>query len=202
MPLPLYIFEERYLTMIKRCIDTRAPFGVVLIKKGAEALGPLAQTFSVGTTARVLKVDRIDNDRLSIVAVGEDRFVLHSQYEQDGYWVGEIEIKKLNRDTTENMNRVGELLHRWMKEYLDMLVQAQAIQVKNYTLPDDLLKLSLMGAFLLQISSQQKQTLLEIDSESEFIEQVYSHYRREVPLMKTLIKNAPDVGDGIESRLN
>ena len=46
-PLPLRIFEPRYLDMISACMKDDAPFGVLLIRDGAET-GP-ATTWDVGT---------------------------------------------------------------------------------------------------------------------------------------------------------
>ncbi len=52
MPINLHIFEERYRLMINRCIDEQLPFGVVLIQKGEEALGPFwPNSHQVGCTA-------------------------------------------------------------------------------------------------------------------------------------------------------
>ena len=36
MVMPLHIFEQRYRTMIGRCIEEQSPFGVVLIREGVE----------------------------------------------------------------------------------------------------------------------------------------------------------------------
>jgi Lon protease-like protein len=41
MPLTLHIFEDRYKRMIRTCLKTRQPFGVVLVRHGQEAFGPL-----------------------------------------------------------------------------------------------------------------------------------------------------------------
>ena len=38
-PLPLRIFESRYIDMISHCMKNDAPFGVLLIREGSEA-GP------------------------------------------------------------------------------------------------------------------------------------------------------------------
>ena len=35
--LPLHIFEDRYRALTRHCLDTGAPFGVVLIREGHEA---------------------------------------------------------------------------------------------------------------------------------------------------------------------
>lgn len=75
MPLPLHIFEERYKAMIGACIDRDAPFGVLLIREGREVGAP-ASPHSVGTTARVSQVQRLDEGRLNILTRGESRFEL------------------------------------------------------------------------------------------------------------------------------
>ncbi len=36
--LPLHIFEERYKDMIGECLNQDSPFGVVMIKEGAQEL--------------------------------------------------------------------------------------------------------------------------------------------------------------------
>ena len=51
-PLPLRIFEPRYLDMISRCLKNDAPFGVVLIREGSE-IGP-ATTYEIGTLAKII----------------------------------------------------------------------------------------------------------------------------------------------------
>jgi Lon protease-like protein len=46
-PLPLRIFETRYIDMVRRCMRESAPFGVVLIRSGGEV--GHADTYGVGT---------------------------------------------------------------------------------------------------------------------------------------------------------
>ena len=50
-PLPLRIFESRYIDMISERMKADAPFGVLLIRSGQES-GP-AKTYGVGTLARI-----------------------------------------------------------------------------------------------------------------------------------------------------
>ena len=42
--LPLRIFEQRYLTMIRDCARNDSGFGVCLIREGAEAIQPVSAT--------------------------------------------------------------------------------------------------------------------------------------------------------------
>lgn len=50
--LPLRIFEQRYLDMTKACIRDASPFGVCLLREGAEVGAP-AVPFPVGCTALI-----------------------------------------------------------------------------------------------------------------------------------------------------
>ncbi|WP_204804378.1 LON peptidase substrate-binding domain-containing protein [Mycobacterium riyadhense] len=50
--LPLRIFEPRYSALVRHCIDTGEPFGVVLISRGREVGGGETRC-DVGTLARI-----------------------------------------------------------------------------------------------------------------------------------------------------
>lgn len=90
-PLPLRIFEPRYLDMISQCLKSDAPFGVLLIKSGSET-GP-AKTYDVGTLARIIDWYQGSDGLLGVTAIGEQRFRLKSvQRQPDGLNIGEIEL--------------------------------------------------------------------------------------------------------------
>ena len=89
-PLPLRIFEPRYLDMISRSMKEDAPFGVLLIRDGGE-VGP-ASTRNVGTLAKVTDWYQGSDGILGITAIGTERFrLLSSERQADGLNVGEIE---------------------------------------------------------------------------------------------------------------
>jgi Lon protease-like protein len=48
-PLPLRIFEARYIDLVRRCMRDGSGFGVVMILEGAEAGGGPATICNVGT---------------------------------------------------------------------------------------------------------------------------------------------------------
>ena len=90
-PLPLRIFEARYVDMISSCLRNEAPFGVVLIREGAET-GP-ATTHDIGTLARIVDWYQGSDGLLGVTAIGEQRFRLLSSCRQDdGLNVGEVEL--------------------------------------------------------------------------------------------------------------
>jgi Lon protease-like protein len=90
-PLPLRIFEPRYLDMLSRCMKDDAPFGVLLIREGGE-VGP-ANTWEVGTLATVTDWYQGSDGILGVTAIGTERFRLQrAERQADGLNVGEVEI--------------------------------------------------------------------------------------------------------------
>ncbi len=90
-PLPLRIFETRYIDLVRRCLRDGAGFGVVLIREGAEAGGP-ALTFDVGTYARIVDFSQQPDGLLGIRAAGERRFrILERRRARDGLNLADVE---------------------------------------------------------------------------------------------------------------
>lgn len=90
-PLPLRIFEPRYVGMISHCMRQELPFGVLLIRDGAEA--GTATTYNVGTLARIADWYQGSDGLLGITAIGEQRFRLISTTQQDdGLNIGDVEV--------------------------------------------------------------------------------------------------------------
>ena len=90
-PLPLRIFESRYIDMISHCMKSDSPFGVLLIRDGQEA-GP-ATTHEVGTLANITDWYQGSDGLLGVTAVGGQRFRLLSGRQQaNGLNIGEVEL--------------------------------------------------------------------------------------------------------------
>ena len=90
-PLPLRIFEARYLDMVSECLRTDSPFGVLLIRDGDET-GP-ATTHTIGTLARITDWYQGSDGLLGVTAIGEHRFRLLSSRRMDsGLNIGEVEV--------------------------------------------------------------------------------------------------------------
>ena len=196
MPLPLHIFEPRYIKMIGECIEQGAPFGVVLIKRGAEALGPAAEPHAVGCTARILRVERLPDGRMNIVAVGEDRFRILDLNHDEDYLTGDVEIYPLTEEDPKDLRVASNRLRPWLKRYLKMLIDAKFVQGEMSQLPTDPVELAYMAAFLLQTPPRQKQPLLEQDHLSDLLVDISAIYRREIALLNGLISTRQDEGRG------
>ena len=90
-PLPLRIFEARYLDMISRCLREDSEFGVVQIRSGSD-VGEV-ETVNVGTLARIVDWYQGSDGILGITARGTRRFALHEMGRQpDGLYTAEVEL--------------------------------------------------------------------------------------------------------------
>jgi Lon protease-like protein len=157
-PLPLRIFEARYLDMISRCLRQDHGFGVLLIREGSEAGAP-AKTMSVGTMARIVDWDQGEDGLLAVTALGGERFRLHGVRRQsDGLNLGTVELlapeKRL--PLADRFERLARLLETVVSD-LGPLYDA---------IPKDYADASWVGyrlAELLPLSLPDKQALLEME---------------------------------------
>jgi Lon protease-like protein len=91
-PLPLRIFEPRYLDMVKRCMRNGEPFGVVMIREGREMGGEDLHLEPVGTSADITDFHQLRDGLLGLSCVGRRRFRIRERHRQsDGLHVGEVE---------------------------------------------------------------------------------------------------------------
>ena len=87
--LPLRIFETRYVDMVRRCMRGELRFGVVLIREGSE-VGP-AETFDVGTMAKIVDFHQLSDGFLGLSCVGEQRFRIAGRSRQsDGLNLADV----------------------------------------------------------------------------------------------------------------
>lgn len=91
MPLPLRVFEERYLQMLARVLEQEPPeFGVVLIERGQE-VGGGDRRFDIGTIARIADL-QVAADAVGLVGLGGQRFEVIRWDVDDPYPQAEIRL--------------------------------------------------------------------------------------------------------------
>ncbi|MDR6906074.1 Lon protease-like protein [Agromyces sp. 3263] len=117
-PLVLRVFEPRYLTMMGHLLDQEDPeFGVVLIERGFEAGGG-DQRASIGTMARILRIEAGAAD-LYVVALGGERISVDSWHEDDPHPVADVstlaplvwddDLTPLHREAEQVVRRLATL---------------------------------------------------------------------------------------------
>jgi len=90
--LPLRIFEQRYLDMVKECARNDTGFGVCLICEGEEAVTPV-KTTETGTFARIVDWYTLEDGLLGVSATGTARFVAESTWQkEDGLFMARVHV--------------------------------------------------------------------------------------------------------------
>ena len=84
MLLPLHVFEDRYRRMLRDVLDADGRFGVSLIRRGHEVGGGDVRT-DLGTVARVLQAQELDDGRWVLLAVGQERIDVDAWLPDDPY---------------------------------------------------------------------------------------------------------------------
>jgi len=154
-PLPLRVFEPRYLDMISHCMKDNSLFGVLLIELGQET-GP-ATTYKVGTLARIIDWYQGSDGLLGVTAVGEQRFrLLDSTRQTDGLNIGRIEL--LGPEPEHQLPEEFRPLANILAGVLDDLGKLYDLLDKNY---DDAGWVAYRYAEILPITPEQKQECLE-----------------------------------------
>jgi Lon protease-like protein len=170
-PLPLRIFESRYLDMISRCLKSESPFGVVLLREGSET--GAAVTYEVGTLARIVDWYQGSDGLLGVTAVGEERFrLLSTTREADGLNVGDIEI--IGNDMERSLPEEFKPLAAILAGVLDDLGLLYKSLEKKY---DDAGWVGYRFAEILPIDPEMKQACLETDDPIERLRMVHSVLR-------------------------
>jgi Lon protease-like protein len=82
--VPLHIFEDRYKRMVGTAIEQEEPFGIVLRDDDGAR--------SIGCTARIDEVERLDDGRMNIVVSGEAPFKVLDRFESPEFPAGEVEL--------------------------------------------------------------------------------------------------------------
>ncbi|MBE9515399.1 MAG: LON peptidase substrate-binding domain-containing protein [Proteobacteria bacterium] len=69
----LKVFETRYIDMVSRCLKSEQPFGLCLIRQGAE-VGKAAEPCKIGTLAHITEWDMPQQGVINITVQGGRRF--------------------------------------------------------------------------------------------------------------------------------
>lgn len=157
-PLPLRIFERRYVDMVRRCMREQSCFGVVLIRAGSEA-GPVSSTAEVGTTARITDFYQLPDGLLGITCRGERRFRIVRRWQQpDGLNLAEVSwlAPEPSVDLPVQYAHLGQLL----RKVLPQLGELYQPLTKRF---DDAAWIGYRLAELLPLSLPDKQYCLELD---------------------------------------
>lgn len=120
--LPLHIFEERYRAMVRHCLETTSPFGVVLIRQGRETGTGTISFTGIGTIAEIRDAGSYEDGRYDLLVVGTRRFEIRRVLSgKRPYLVAEVDV--LDEDVGDDAvaHRLAMTATRRFVTYLELL---------------------------------------------------------------------------------
>ncbi|MGV2291117.1 LON peptidase substrate-binding domain-containing protein [Trinickia sp. YCB016] len=186
--LPLKIFEARYLDMARDCLRDVTPFGVCLLKSGAEVARPdePAVPEPIGCLAKIDQCDVDAYGMLLIRARGTQRFrLLSHRVEASGLLVGMAEPlpEDIPLEGTEALAKFGacaEVLERIIETIRER--EPQSLPFGEPFRFDDPTWVSNRLSEVLQIPLRARQKLMELRDAGARIDVVH-HYMQQHQLL-------------------
>ncbi|HET9521943.1 MAG TPA: LON peptidase substrate-binding domain-containing protein [Candidatus Limnocylindrales bacterium] len=214
--LPLHIFEERYRELVRHCIETESPFGVVLIREGRE-VGAGAIAFSaVGTLAEIRQAGRYPDGRYDLLVVGTGRFAIEDvTVDRRPYLLAEATILDERIGDEAEARRLANLATRRFVRYLELLqprsgeaadeidvrVEVETERIvgdapgpddeppeRRVVIPDDPTTLSYLLAGIIQIELPRRQALLEAETTEDRLRLLLGLISRETFLLSRRLR--------------
>jgi len=157
-PLPLHVFEFRYRIMMNTILESDRRMGVVMFDpKRREVAG-------VGCCAEIVHFQRLPDDRMKILTLGQQRFRILEYVREKPYRVGLvewIEDEPPEQDLRPLATEVEQLLRDVVR--LSAKLTNQRIELPD-DLPDLAVELSYWIASNLYGVAAEQQTLLEMQN--------------------------------------
>lgn len=184
--LPLHIFEPRYRQMIAACQRENKPLGIVLPKPESEFMHEIPH--AIGTMAEIHNLERLEDGRYTLNAVGTKRFRILSENRDKSYISATVEPYEDIVTEEPDLANVTQQARKMFDEYLAMLLQEANEPDVQANLPDESEDLSyFIASFLMNIEDDQKQHFLEMTSTHQRLLEEITILRREVPFMRQIL---------------
>jgi Lon protease-like protein len=121
--LPLHIFEDRYRALTRHCLDTGAPFGVVLIREGREVGENRSLALAgVGALVEIREAGRYPDGRYDLLAAATGRFAIDAvDQEREPYLVADVTPLEDEVGDEARAERLAASAIRRFVRYLELL---------------------------------------------------------------------------------
>ncbi len=157
-PLPLHIFEFRYRIMMNTIMEYDRRFGVLMIDP---ITGEIAK---YGCCAEIVHFQRLPDDRLKMLTIGQQRFKLLEYVREKPYRVGLVEWIE-DQPSRENLRPITKEVETLLRDvvHLSGKLSDQPIELPE-DLPDSPVELSYWVASNFYGVANEQQSLLEMQN--------------------------------------
>ncbi len=188
-PLTLHIFEFRYRIMINTILEGDRRFGVLMVDPER------GQPASIGCCAEIVKYRRLQDDRMHILTLGQQRFRVLDYVREKPYYVGLVEwIEDVTPE--QDLNPLADEVATLLKDVVRLSAKLLEQEIE---LPEDVptsaTELSYWIGRNLQGASAEQQMLLEmldtearLQREADILASTRSHLAAKTVLKDTFSK--------------
>lgn len=170
--LPLQIFEQRYLNLIKDCMKQQTGFVTVLISEGKE-VGATPQIYCTGCYVEIIDWEALENGLLGISVQAKYRAHLsNSSVRDDGLLLAEVSPVESNLDNNPVLPETFKPLSDTLEQLLN---HPFARHYRNKVDFSNTADICYRLGELLPISNKQKQLLLETETTEQMLDQLALH---------------------------
>lgn len=167
-PMPLFIFEDKYRTMVREVIAGSGELVIALMREGLEFKQTgISAVHSVACLGKIENYEELEDGKYNIVVVGMHRVRLMRIVEHTPYRMVEVELLEdiESSESSEEITRRQKHLGGLFSEFTELAagMQPQAMELMPQL---DFESLVNMVAMTLNLPIEQKQALLEIDAPS------------------------------------
>ncbi|WP_375497801.1 LON peptidase substrate-binding domain-containing protein [uncultured Nostoc sp.] len=163
-PLPLHIFEFRYRIMINTILESDRRFGVLMVDP---VKGTIANT---GCCAEIVHHQRLPDDRIKMLTLGQQRFRVLEYVREKPYRVGLVEWIE-DQPPTKDLRPLSSEVEQLLR---DVVRLSAKLTEQNIELPEDLpdlpTELSYWVASNLYGVAAEQQLLLEMQDTATRLE--------------------------------
>lgn len=167
-PMPLFIFEERYRTMVKDVVSGEGELVIALIREGLEFKQTgISSVHTIACLGKIETCEELEDGKYNIVVVGMKRVRLIRIVPNSPYRLAEVEVLEdvVGSEPSEEIalrhDQLGDLFSQFTE--LAMGMEPQDMEL----VPElDFESLVNMVAMTLNLPIEQKQALLEINKPS------------------------------------
>lgn len=161
MRLPLHIFEPRYRLMIGNCLEADQDFGVLMARSTPGPEG-VTTAYTVGTSARITRVKRLQDGRMNIMTTGVERFRVLQLMQTEPYVIGRIEPFPLEGEESSDVRKLAHRTGKRFVRYLRLVNEVLGSTVDLDVTPRDSRSLAYLIAMAMDIALEEKQQLLSM----------------------------------------
>jgi Lon protease-like protein len=177
MVQPLFIYEERYKEMVNYCLETTTPFGIAwAYPTVGDRVGYVA---AVGTSAAIVNVEKLEEGRMNIVAVGRSRFRILSVHDDHPYLTARVQTLPIKVEAELRAAALGQRVQEYYGEYAPLLQDVAGVELRLEDWPEDAAAIAVLAAILLQVPMSDKQQILNAATVDEMLAQEIRMFRRE-----------------------